>query len=401
MTIPLTLPISLFNLTGQPVNPALLSLEHQSPLGVTSLAQSLFGVDFNSHLLSVTSITDQAPVVESSSMLIGTIYPAQTELEVDTSIELVHDGSQPSPTQYDNIAPIEGLPVHSVIDPTQESSMSHAPFGASSRAEPTRNDTVEAVRVSQKKRRRVHETDLTGRRKYRDCNVRPNLDILDAYLTEESRKCESLGHQPPHETFLTPAIQQAIRVLSAEKTEIPAKILIYTASPCSIAALQEVLRTYRTHDNYKPLSVATTISRMERFDLIVSLDRGITIFQLRRRYHILALYKDCGGGAGSTTQIVITSSSDFADRPKRRGNPANRSVAELTERMMQDVFPALACDTDEHNIKYRLMSNLRRLGHRLNILEQRFGRGILGLIIDRGSTDPAVGITDAMWVKKE
>jgi hypothetical protein len=396
MTVTLTLTHSLFNPAGQPVNPALLSLEHQSPLGVTSLAQSLFRVDFDSQMLSITGGIDQAPVADSSSILIGTTYPAQTELQVDTLMGVFDDGGQPSPTQHDNVARTERLSIHSLIDLAQDSSMSYASFESSSQEEPSGNDMVEAVRVWQTKRRSVHDTDLTRRKKYRDRHVRPNLDVLEAYLTEESPKCESLGQQPPHETFLTPAIQEAIRDLSAEKTEIPAKILIYIASPCLIGALQEILQTYRAQDSYEPLRVATTISRKERFDLIVSLDHRITIFQLRRRYHILALYKDCGGAAGSTTRIVITTSSDFPDHPRRRGNPANRSVAELTERMMHDMFPALASGTDEYKIKYRLMSNLRRLGHRLNILEKRFGRGILGLMIDQGTSDPAVGITDAM-----
>jgi hypothetical protein len=392
----LTFTLSLFTITGQPVNPALLSLEHQSPLGVTSLAQSLFGVNFDSYLLSTTSGIDQAPVADSSSILIGTTYPAYTELQVDTLMGVFDDGGEPPPTQHDNVAWTEGLSIHSLIDLAQASSMSYAPFEASSQEEPPGNDLVEAVQVWQTKRRGVHETDLPRRKKCRNRHVRPNIDVLEAYLTEESPKCESLGHQPPHETFLTPAIQEAIRDLSAEKTEVPAKILIYIASPCLIGALQEILETYRAQDSYEPLNVATTISGKERFDLIVSLDRRISIFQLRRRYHILALYKDCGGATGSTTQIVITTLSDFADHPRKRGNPANRSVAELTEKMMRDMFPALASGTDEYNEKYRLMSNLRRLGHRLNILEQRFGRGILGLMIDQGTTNPAVGITDAM-----
>jgi hypothetical protein len=392
----LTLTLSLFNLAGQPVNPALLSLEHQNSLGVTSLAQSLFRVDLDSHMLSITGGIDQAPVADSSSILTGTTSPAYTELQVDTLMGVFDDGGEPPPTQHDNVDRTEGLSIHSWIDLAQDSSMSYAPFEASSQEEPSGNDLVEAVQVWQTKRRSVHETDLSRRKKYRNRHVRPNIDVLEAYLTEESPKCESLGHQAPHETFLTPAIQEAIRDLSAEKTEVPAKILIYIASPCLIGSLQEILETYRAHNSYEPLNVATTISRKERFDLIVSLDRRITIYQLRRRYHILALFKDCGGAAGSATQIVITTSSDFANHPRRRGNPANRSVADLTERMMHDMFPALLSGTDEYKIKYRLMSNLRRLGYRLNILEQRFGRGILGLMIDQGTSDPAVGITDAM-----
>jgi hypothetical protein len=170
-------------------------------------------------------------------MLIGMTYPAQRELQVDTLMGVDH-GGQSSPAQHDNIALTEGLPVHSLIVLAQYSSISYAPFWASSQEEPSGNDIVDAVRVCHTKRRSVHKTDLIQRKRYRICDARPNLDVPEAYLTGESSRCECVGHQPPHETFLTPAIQETFRDPSAEKTKIPAKILKYIASTCLINASQ-------------------------------------------------------------------------------------------------------------------------------------------------------------------
>lgn len=283
-----------------------------------------------------------------------------------------------------------------MTDSTEENSIRYAPFGRVYHEELSRYDVVDAVRASQTNKRNMHESNPIIRKKSRNHNVRPSLDVLESYLVEESQKCERSGHPPPHETFLTPAIQEAIRDMSRKNTEIPAKILIYIASPGIIVSLQEIMETYRSQAGYGTSNTTTAISKMERLDLIISLDRGITTSQLYRRYHILQLYRDCGGAAAPTNPIFMTTSADFADHLRRPGNPANRSVACLTERMMQDIFPFLAPGTAEYRVKYRLMSNLRRLGHRLDMLELRFGKGILGLMIDRGTADPSIGITDAM-----
>ncbi|KAH7393796.1 hypothetical protein DE146DRAFT_721986 [Phaeosphaeria sp. MPI-PUGE-AT-0046c] len=368
--------LGLFNPAGQFVNPSMLSLEHQDSFGVTSLAQSLFGVNFDSHLPSATSNTHQAIVAFSSSMPSGMAHSSQTELQTDTLTGVVNDGGHSSRTQHDHAARGEWPSVVSMTGFVKDFSIFCAPFGGIVQKEPLRYDMVDAMRVPQTRKRGVHETNSTLRTKF--------------------PKCNRSGHRPPDERSLTPSIQETTRNLSEKGREVSAKILLNIASPCLMVALQEILVKYRTEVGYGALNITTAFSRMERLDVILSLDRGITIAQLRRRYHILALYKDCGGTAASNSQIVVATSSDFEGQLRRPGNPANKFVASLTKRMMQDMFPALGSGTDEYKTKYRLMSYLRRLGHRLDILEQRFGKGILGLIIDRGTTDPSVGITDAM-----
>lgn len=387
------LPSSLFNRAGQPVDPALLSLEHQNSPSVASLARSLFGI-VDSQPSPTTSNSDQAFVECSPFPPNEIINPAQTE-HVDSLKGVDYEG-QLSLTQHYNVSQIKRRSVGSIRDVTQDNSILYAPFGIVYQGELSRYDVVDAVRATQTKKRNMHEINPILRKKFRNHNVRPSLDVLESYLVEESQKCERWGHPPPHETFLTPAIQEAVRDMSRKNTEIPAKILIYIASPGLIVSLQEIMETYRSQAGYGIPNTTTTISKMERLNLIVSLDRGITTSQLHRRYHILELYRDCGGAAASTNLIFMTTSADFVDHLRRPGNPANRSVACLTERMMQDIFPSLVSGTGEYRVKYRLMSNLRRLGHRLDMLELRFGKGILGLMIDRGTADPSIGITDAM-----
>jgi hypothetical protein len=46
---------------------------------------------------------NQRPVADSSFTLVGTTYPAQTELQVNTLMG-VDDGGQSSPIQHDHVA---------------------------------------------------------------------------------------------------------------------------------------------------------------------------------------------------------------------------------------------------------------------------------------------------------
>jgi hypothetical protein len=256
-------------------------------------------------------------------------------------------------------------------------------------------DTVAAGRGSQRKRSSVNEPNLPRRKKVRKCDAKSEFEALEAYLTGESQKGELLGHNPLQDTFVTPAIQRAIHNLDGGDTVTLAKILVQIASPTLIVALQETLKASRTPESCKALSTTATLSSKDRFDLIVKLDRIVSISQLLRRYHILELFKGCAGTTTPTIGTVLTL-SDFASPSRRRGNPANRCIADVTAKMVQDAFPGIAPSTDEYKSKYRRMTHIRRLGQRLHILETRFGRGILGLMVDRDSTDQTVGITDAM-----
>jgi hypothetical protein len=64
--------------------------------------------------------------------------------------------------------------------------------------------------------------------------------------------------------------------------------------------------------------------------------------------------------------------------------------------MMEETFPAIDSSTDEYTTKYRWISDIRRLGQRLCMLETRFGKGILGLMLDQGVAGTDIGITDKM-----
>jgi hypothetical protein len=353
----------------------------QEPLDANSLACSLFRSDVDDCLPLTTSSTDQTSATCCSTQPPGIACSKQASFQTPTRL-----GDTPR-TREPCVGSVDLLSGGIARNPCAEAGSEEALPSC---------DTVAAGRGSRKKRNSVDEPNLPQRKRIRECVGQSDLEALEAYLIEESRKGELLGHRPLQDTFVTPTIQTAIQNLDGGDTVTLAKILVLIASPSLISALQETLKASRTPESCRAINTTAALSSKERFDFIVKLDCMVSIFQLLRRYHILELFKDCASTTTPTIGIVLTTSSDFASPSRRRGNPANRCIADVTVKMMQDAFPAIAPDTDTYRSKYRLMTYIRRLGQRLHILERRFGRGILGLIIDRGSTDQTVGITDAM-----
>jgi hypothetical protein len=364
---------------------------------VASLARSLFSVDTRGQSLSSVAGIDRILLTSSSTQQHATtdIRPSAAGTEISKVVAI---NSQWSHIQNDHSfnnteANVEPEADHSFIGSTQILSAIVA-----EREEASTCRTVGAAGRSERvmqKRTKIHRGVSQRRKKLRGSDTHPNVDVLGTYLTEEERKCQAWGHRTPQNTFLTPPIQQAIKNLGKGKTEVLAKILIHIGSPCLIGALQDILESCKTREEYMALQATSTPSKAERVQLIASLDHAMSRFQLLRRYHVLQLFKDCGGPGTSTWGILMTPSSP-ARPPNTRGNPLNRSVADVTARMMRDTFPNVDSSTDDYKTKYRWISDIRRLGQRLHMLETRFGEGFLGLMLDQGLAGTDVGITDKM-----
>ena len=310
--------IRIFCLAGQPINPTLLSVDaQQGPLDVISLACSLFRADIDDYLPLITNSTGQ------SSATCGPTQPPVTIRSKQASLQ--------TPTQHGDAPRTRELRGDSV-DLLSEGIVRNPCAEAGSEEALSSCDTVAAGRGSRRKRSSVNEPNRPRRKKVRECDTTSEFEAIGAYLTRESQKSEPLGHEPLQDTFVTPAIQTAIQNLDGGNTVILAKILVQIASPSLIIALQETLKASKTPESCKTLSTTATLSSKDRFDLIVKLDGIVSISQLLRRYHILELFKGCVGTTTTTNGIVLTTLSDFSNPSRRRGNPANRCIAEITQK---------------------------------------------------------------------
>ena len=83
----------------------------------------------------------------------------------------------------------------------------------------------------------------------------------------------------------------------------------------------------------------------------------------------------------------------------QKGNSYSLAQASLIKAMMQEILPDLAEEEPEYSKRYRQISNFRKLGGRLELLVERFGYGIIGLLptADVG-TGSGVGLDDRTYV---
>ncbi|KAB2100012.1 hypothetical protein AG0111_0g11780 [Alternaria gaisen] len=387
--------LGVFTLAGQSVDPTLLSLDEiPNSLDVKSLAQSLFNIDTNSHLLSTAASNDRSFLTRPSTQLDST-----TNLRTTAAGQYVFgevpNGSQRFPIQDDYV---EDVNVESAADyPLDAGVRTAVSIVSEGEGAAGRCDTIRAAGQPGKptgKRGDIDQGESGHRRKLRRHDTPSSVDLFRTYLAEEERKCEAWGTKLRKTLFLPP-IQRAIHNLSKGKTEVMTRILIHIGSPCLIGGLQDILDSCKTQERCMASEAMGMVSRAERIRLIVSLGHTMSRSQLIRRYHVLQLFKDCGGPDTLRWEIAVTPSS-LTQRSGKRGNPLNRSVADLTARMMQEAFPAVDPGTNEYKTKYRWISDTRRLGHRLHMLEARFGEGVLGLMLDQGVAGTDIGITDKM-----
>ncbi|KAH4042539.1 hypothetical protein HBH49_248420 [Parastagonospora nodorum] len=381
--------LGLFTCAGQSIDPTLLSLdEFSESIDVASLARSLFRADGGRYSPSITSSNDQNTSMSSSITL-----PRTTGL-----LPGFENGAGPSSNPDDYSYLTGELNVDSIEDRSPNNNLQIVRPVANGGDDASWCDTNSTARRPQKppeKQSRVHWDESGQRKKRRECSTRARVDGSGSHLDEEVRKCQVFGVRPPQDTFLTLDVQEKVQELGKEKTEVLTKILVHIASPCLIGGLQEILESCRTQKRCPALETTSPLSTARRFHLIAVLGQEISHSQFLRRYHVLRLFMDCGGLETSVCEVIMTP-ANFAGPSNKRGNPVNRSVADVTTKMIAEIFPEIIYQTSEYRAKYRWITDVRRLGKRLHLLETKFGQGVLGLILDQGIAGTDTGITDAM-----
>ena len=103
--------------------------------------------------------------------------------------------------------------------------------------------------------------------------------------------------------------------------------------------------------------------------------------------------KTSDGFVNSTWQSISTNSAP------RMGNPQNLDDSQLSKNILKTLHPALIPGTLEYKKKLRSMGNIRKLGERFEILVERFGYGIIGLLplpVDDLAADPIFNASDSL-----
>ena len=121
---------------------------------------------------------------------------------------------------------------------------------------------------------------------------------------------------------------------------------------------------------------------------------SLVLLSIIPKLRSLTLFKDCKVYEASSPELMVVT-ADFARPSRKRGDPVNKSIDNVTVRTTLDRF----ANTKVHSHRYRShpsIGRIRRLGQCLHTPEAQFGEGILVLLLDQSLANTDVGITDVM-----
>jgi hypothetical protein len=225
---------------------------------------------------------------------------------------------------------------------------------------------------------------------------------LSHYMRLENERCHSLGVLFSPNDF-DKAMKAATPNLRKDDLMFIQLKMFYFAigSVESLVSLKSMIEIARRSIAGKQPTETGSLTTMERMKLIERLNTKIAYNIFERRYHIYHLLVDSraahqktsDGFVNSTCQSISTNSAP------RMGNPQNLDDSQLSKNILKTLHPALIPGTLEYKKKLRSMGNIRKLGERFEILVERFGYGIIGLLplpVDDLAADPIFNASDSL-----
>jgi hypothetical protein len=244
--------------------------------------------------------------------------------------------------------------------------------------------TTDLVQRSESRKRKAAKTEKFSKRTkpQREQTSRYESEILqvESYIQMEKDKCERLGIPYNEQNYLPLSMAQWISALDKDD-ERAAVSMISTAigSSESIALLQHIVVESRAGRQTRPAEKLTIADRVRE---IRQLGGQIAFIEFLRRCHVWKLYTDISQDIHTPEIgfVIATSESMKNPRVRRAGNPKYSRESEITKAMLCGLASELDNDSPEYQRQYRYYTKLRRLGQRLEILTNKFGFGVLGLI---------------------
>ncbi|KNG91129.1 hypothetical protein ANOM_000525 [Aspergillus nomiae NRRL 13137] len=335
-----------------------------------------------------TSLYAPVPPLFGCSDPLGTI---QNDPGISINISTSGVTSEPNilpnfhqqPQYHDHVFQINPLPDGSIVEEFPSVSIDpssvpdHATFPVPSVI------PSEAPRSSTTTPKRPSETERNDKQKIKRVKGTQFFHLdpeLKEFLANEKTKCEQQCLPLPEATYFTPEIQE--HLMNPKKK------------------LCRMIQRARKDDNFRSCCLRDIIPS-QRLHLIERLEQEAGIIQIMRWYHILEMFRDCGGHETVSSAGYVHYTADTLPKARKTmGNPRNMDEHKVTQALMAEIFPDLKPDTEYYGSQLKRFNRLRRVGKRLHILTDTFGEGILGLILDNtldGRLDPCV--SDVMFWK--
>jgi hypothetical protein len=209
------------------------------------------------------------------------------------------------------------------------------------------------------------------------------LNHLNDYMRLEKERCHSLGLSFSSNDFDTAMITACPNLTGDDNKFIQLKTFYFSiGSAQSLASLKSIVAIGQRSIAGKQSTEIGALSLLQRMEIVERLNSKIAYNIFRRRYHIYHLIidsrtaheKTSDGFVNSTFQSISTNSEP------QIGNPHNLSDSQLSKDMLKKLHPYLTPGTPDYTKKLTSIKNLRRLGERFQILVEKFGYGIIGLL---------------------
>ncbi|KID97357.1 hypothetical protein MAJ_06732, partial [Metarhizium majus ARSEF 297] len=221
------------------------------------------------------------------------------------------------------------------------------------------------------------------------------------YIKKAEERCNKMSLHSPWMGFPTQKVINEMADFSVDIWEIFLRFWVGLCSPTSLIELQDTIQRFRCDNSFSLLPPEKNLSFKDRIDAIDRAEQNIACWVLLRRLHILQLCKDEQVSAVNNNSWVIFNGTQDLDpnKVKRAGNPRNKRESDATKELLQHMLPELDEGSPEYPKLYPRVKRLRKLGKRLEMLELRFGQGLLALIPCSELVSVSLGtsaISDAM-----
>ncbi|KAJ5870203.1 hypothetical protein N7455_005144 [Penicillium solitum] len=248
--------------------------------------------------------------------------------------------------------------------------------------------------INQVSRKRHCDTQLSNRPKKRAATSPRSK--YGGFLEREIEKCKAKGHPLPCETFFQRHIEQNLLSISTSSDSL-GTILIRIADAGSFICLRNALLNSTLSSGER---VSRQTPKKDRYEIMEGLDGNVAFNVFLKRYHLMELFRDCGGlQSRSSTYSISYTTESFSSKSRKRGNPKHNDDAVITEKMMREVFPQLPTGNPEYERRRRAMARLRTIGRRYQALVDKFGQSVICFLQPCSLTaELDKGVSDNMYV---
>ncbi|KAL4860680.1 hypothetical protein BDV12DRAFT_208957 [Aspergillus spectabilis] len=198
---------------------------------------------------------------------------------------------------------------------------------------------------------------------------------IASFVTHEREKCIATNTPLPEVSYFTSETQKQLSKLP----DLATKLILGIANAQSLVILRQAIQSWRSEPDITLLKSGISLSKAARFNIIRSIDRETAFLNIIKRYHILELFKQCGGHeTPSCSGFVLVQGKPTTT--KKSGNPHNIAETEVTASILREIHPELELASVDYKPTLDSLKYYRQLGRKFHAITTQFGRGILALL---------------------